>query len=286
MNPIASSLTFSPASAPVAAGAAPAAATASGAGSLAVAASGAAPRIGAPIPVEGTYNFRSPGGYAAAGGAIRTGSLFRSDALHLLSPLGVEQFGAQGIARVIDLRDGRERLQAPSALAAGAVETIHHPIFEGAAIPTTGPAPTLREVYRTIATDRVHALSGAVRLIADAPEGGVLVHCTAGKDRTGMVVAVALASVGVSRDDVLADYAASAANLAGAWVERMIAAAAERFPGPIDDAVRELIAASPAEALDEALDVIDDRYGSAERMLIAAGFDDDALARLRTRLVA
>lgn len=244
-----------------------------------------APRIGAPIPVEGTYNFRSTGGYAARAGVTRADALFRSDALHALSPLGVEQFRSHGIVRVIDLRDGRELSQAPSATGA-IVETVHHPIFEGAAIPSDGSAPTLRDVYRSIATDRVGALVGAVRLIADAPQGGVLVHCTAGKDRTGMVIATALTAVGVSRDDVLADYAASAENLAGEWVDRMIAATSERFAGAIDDTVRELIAASPADALDAALEVIDDAYGDAERMLLSAGFDAAALSRLHERLLA
>ena len=242
------------------------------------------PRIGAPILVEGTYNFRSTGGYAARRGVTRSGGLFRSDALHGLNPRGLEQFAAQGIVRVIDLRDSTELRQAPSATGS-LVETIHHPIFEGAAVPLDRPAPRLSEVYRAIATDRAAALAGAVRLIAEAPEGGVLVHCTAGKDRTGMVVATALAAVGVSRDDVLADYAASADNLAGEWVERMIEAYSSRTTAPLDDTVRELIASSPAEALEEALDVIDDAYGGAERLLALHGLDDDALAGLHARLV-
>ncbi|RGE19212.1 tyrosine-protein phosphatase [Leucobacter sp. wl10] len=243
------------------------------------------PRFGAPITIEGTYNFRSTGGYPARGGVTRATGLFRSDALHGLSPLGIEQFAAQGVVRIIDLRDGEELRQAPSALDP-AVETVHVPILEGAAIPSDRPAPRLRDVYRSIATDRVGALVGAVRLIADAPDGGVLVHCTAGKDRTGMVVAVALTAVGVSREHVLADYAASAENLAGEWVDRMIAEATARFAGPIDDTLRELIASSPSDALADALELIDRRYGGAEQMLIAGGFDDDALSRLQRRLVA
>lgn len=242
------------------------------------------PRIGVPILVEGTYNFRSTGGYAARDGVTRVGGLFRSDALHGLSSRGIEQFAAHGIGRVIDLRDSTELRQAPSAVVS-LVETVHHPIFEGAAVPADRKAPRLREVYRTIATERAAALVGAVRLIAEAPEGGVLVHCTAGKDRTGMVVATALTAVGVSRDDVLADFAASADNLAGEWVERMIAAYTDRVGGPLDDTVLELISTSPAEALEEALDVIDEAYGSAERLLALHGFDGDTLTDLHARLV-
>ena len=245
---------------------------------------GPAPRIGTPIPIDGTHNFRSTAGYAAAGGVIRAGSLFRSDALHLLSPQGVARFAAQGITRVIDLRGRQERWEAPSALPDGLAEMVHHPIVDGA-VPPGGPVPTLREAYLTIATDRAHTLAGAVRHIADAPAGGVLVHCTAGKDRTGMVIAITLAAVGVSRDDVVADYAASAENLAGEWVERMLAAVTERFSRPIDDNARSMIESSPADVLDETLDLIDQRYGGAEHLLLAHGFDEAALARLRNRLV-
>lgn len=246
---------------------------------------------GPAIGIEGTYNFRSTAGYPAAGGTIRPNSLLRSDALHRLGARGIAQFAEQGIVRVIDLRDETEVRTSPSVFASdeptrgSAIETVHHPIFAGAAMPTTRTVPSLEEIYRAIATDRVTALVGAVRLIADAPVGGVLVHCTAGKDRTGMVVATALAAVGVPREQVVADYAASADNLAGEWADRMIASFSERMPGPIDEAVRELVSASPAEALGSALDVIDEQYGGVEPMLLGHGFDPAALERLHARLV-
>ncbi len=242
------------------------------------------------LVIEGTYNFRSTAGYAVTGtavaaGSVREGSLFRSDALHRLSDAGKQQFAAHGIARVIDLRDDEELRHSPSALAADAVETVHHPVFGGAGLPDTLGTVSIAEVYRYIVEARAERVAGAVRLIADAPAGGVLVHCTAGKDRTGLVVASALAAVGVPREQVVADYAASAENLAGEWAERMLASAAERF-GDLDETLRELMTGSPAAAMDQTLDLIDSRYGGVERMLLDNGLDDDALARLRDRLVA
>ncbi|MFP3381581.1 tyrosine-protein phosphatase, partial [Bacillus sp. SIMBA_069] len=65
-------------------------------------------------------------------------------------------------------------------------------------------------------------LATAVRLIADSGEDPVLVHCTAGKDRTGLVVALALLAAGVDREDVVADYAQTADNLAGPWADAML----------------------------------------------------------------
>ncbi|MBB1056555.1 tyrosine-protein phosphatase [Dietzia sp. B19] len=239
---------------------------------------------GRALDIEGTYNFRSTAGYEATAGVIRPHSLLRSDALHRLSANGISQFAAQGIVRVIDLRDATELQSSPSVLTA--VEVVHHPIFAGAAMPSGATVPSLEEIYRLIATERVTALVGAVRLIAEAPEGGVLVHCTAGKDRTGMVVATALTAVGVPREQVLADYAASAENLAGEWANSMLTAYAGRIAGPVDEAVRELVSASPAEALDSALEVIDAQYGGVEPMLLNNGLDAVGLERLRSRLVA
>lgn len=236
------------------------------------------------IVLDGTYNLRDSAGYSAAAGAVRPGSLFRSDALHRVGEAGGKRLAEQGIVRIIDLRDSEELRTAPSAVPGALVETVHHPIFSGAALPRREKAPSLAEVYRIIATDRVEALTGAVRLIADAPEGGVLVNCTAGKDRTGMVIATTLTAVGVPREQVVADYAASSENLAGEWVESMLAGFEARY-GTVDDTVRELVTASPAELIAEALDIIDAGYGSAERMLLRHGFDDDALSRLHARLV-
>lgn len=237
-----------------------------------------------PLVIEGTYNFRSTGGYATRTGATRHGSLFRSDALDGLSETGAKQFAEQGIVRIIDLRHGDELRTAPSALPAGLVETIHSPIFESGAMLSERKVPSFVDLYRYIATDRVRSLVGAVRSIADAPAGGVLVHCTAGKDRTGMVVATTLLAVGVDRDQVIADYSASADNLKGEWAERIIAEYTQRYGVPVDAALRDLVSASPAEAIANALDVIDEVHGGVEDMLLKHGFDYGALERLHLRL--
>ena len=245
----------------------------------------AVPAAGPALAVAGTHNFRSTAGYAAARGPVRTGGLLRSDALHALGAAGRLAFAEHGIGRVIDLRSADELRTAPSDLEPGAAEVVHHPIFEGSGLPETGAPPALVEVYAHIVDARAERLAGAVRLIADAPAGAVLVHCTAGKDRTGLVVAAALAAVGVSREQIVADYAASAANLAGEWAERMVANAERRF-GPLDRVTRDLLVASPAEVLETTLDRIDERHGGVEAMLLAAGLDDGVLERLERRLVA
>lgn len=252
------------------------------------------------IPLTGTHNFRHTGGYPAAAanvgsaatnagsiaanGRTRSDGLFRSDALHRLDAAAQAAFTELGIARIVDLRGADEISTAPNALPIGTTEQIHHPIFDSEGLPETGGVPSLPSVYRYVLEERADRLAAAVALIADAPEGAVLVHCTAGKDRTGLVVAVALAAVGVPREHVVADYAVSAENLAGEWAERMLAGAGSRF-GELDDTTRDLIVASPAAAMELSLDLIEQLYGSAEGLLRAHGLGDAQLASLRSSLV-
>lgn len=243
------------------------------------------PAAGPALPITGTHNFRSTAGYPAETGSIAPGALFRSDALHALDDAGTAAFAAHGIVRVIDLRAADEVRHAPSALAGDAVETVHHPIFDDAGLPLRGTEISLGSLYRYIVDERTERLASAVRLISDAPAGGVLVHCTAGKDRTGLVVAAALAAVGVPREHILADYAASEENLAGEWAERMVAGATAQF-GELGPEIHELIVGSPASALSDTLDHVDAQHGGMPALLAANGVDAPAIERLRERLVA
>lgn len=236
------------------------------------------------IGLPGTCNFRSTAGYRAHGGVIRDGALFRSDALHKLDADAIEQLRAMGVTRVLDLRDFAELGLEPSALTGSTIELMHLPIFgEGGLAAIGGFA--LDPVYRFVIEHRADALTEAVRLIAEAPAGGVVVHCTAGKDRTGLVIATALSAVGVSREQIIADYATSGDNIAGERADLILTIATERF-GELDEPARELMVGSPAAAIAAALDIMDACYGSAESMLRQHGFGDESLEALRLRLVA
>lgn len=236
------------------------------------------------LPVDGTYNFRTTGGYAAGERTVRDGKLFRSDALHQLTDGGRASMAELGIATVIDLRDPSELASSPSAVDGLGLTVEHHPIFSAGKVPNGEALTSLAAVYRTIVEKYADRLAGAVRLIADSGEHAVLVHCTAGKDRTGLVVATALLAVGVDREQVLADYATSGPNLSGPWAEAMLANVERYVPGPVTESTRDLIVASPAPVLAEALDLMDATYGSATGLLAAHGFGDEDLARLRTVL--
>jgi len=180
--------------------------------------------------VAGLYNLRDTGGYRAAGGTSRWGKLLRSDALHRIDATGRDRLAEIGVAHIIDLRGGDERATAPSAVD-GLEVTVHHlPVFDDAdpaaqATTHVGLVP----VYDHIVDERGAQLVDAIRVIIAADDDdAVLVHCTAGKDRTGLVVAFALAAAGVDRDDVVADYAATAENLRGEWSDAMTAVFEQR----------------------------------------------------------
>src|SRR5205085_11613425 len=119
----------------------------------------------------------------------------------------------------------------------------------------------------------------ALTAIAQAPPGPVVVHCMGGKDRTGLVVALALRLAGVAIDDVAADYAATAANLASRH-EAWLAAA----PDEAERRRRARLLPSPARAMHAVLEELERRYGSAADYLRACGVGDAELQRLRERL--
>lgn len=244
-----------------------------------------------PYPVEGTYNFRSTAGYAAeapaadAGAATRTireGKLFRSDGLHGLTEAGRRQFSEFGIRLVIDLRDSTELAKSPSKLDGLAVTTTRNPIFDDGSVPGTAEITSLVDIYRFMIRHHAQRLAGAVRLIADSGTDPVLVHCTAGKDRTGVVIALALLAAGVDREQVILDYAATEENLRGEWSEAMLAAASGH-PGlaGMGEELLEVISASPAPVMATTLDLVDEMYGGATGLLEAHGFTGADIERLR-----
>jgi len=177
-----------------------------------IAAIGGAP--GRHIAVPGTLNFRDAGGYPAAGGGFTAWRmLLRSDGLHHLEAGALEMLGRLGLRTVLDLRTSAEAEIAPSPLDAMAQSgaLAMHVSLIGEDL-TDMPAD-LTAIYDYVIDRRGPAIAAAIKSLARP--GGLpgLVHCTAGKDRTGIVVAVALAAVGVPDPFIAADYALSSLYL-------------------------------------------------------------------------
>ncbi|GAB2661280.1 tyrosine-protein phosphatase [Gordonia jinhuaensis] len=232
-----------------------------------------------PITVEGTYNFRAIPSLDAGESVIRSNTLFRSDALDGITDQGRDALASLRINRIIDLRSADEIHGEPASFTTPTV--VAAPIFESGRPTTTADSSiTLEAVYRDMIDNRGVALAGAVRAIATS-SAPVLVHCTAGKDRTGVVVALALLACGVDRADIVDDYILTSANLSGEWLDSMrtrIAAAGYSIPD-------EALVASPAELMDATIDRIITEFDSATGYLEAHGFTTADHDELLTTLV-
>jgi protein-tyrosine phosphatase len=237
------------------------------------------------IPIPGTYNFRDVGGLPALTGTVREGVLFRSDGLHRLGEEGRSELRRLRVGRVIDLRDENEASIMPDDLDGLDVEVLRLPVFEGGGASQGARGISLDALYHRIVTQHTSVVVGALREIAGADERSVVVHCTAGKDRTGVVVALALRAVGVHRDAVVDDYARTEANLAGEWLEGMVELVG-RYGVPDTPELRVLMGGSPPEAIEGVLDEVERSHGSTRDYLLSAGLDLSDLAALERRLIA
>ena len=239
---------------------------------------------------DGCLNVRDLGGHPTEdGGDTRFGRVVRADSVRKLSEEGWRAAVDYGVRTVLDLRFDREREADPPRELP--LDVVHLSLFgdfdegwwdalDARAAAAGDPVAATRLVYSE-SLDRHRAeLAAAVTTVADAPPGAVLVHCVGGKDRTGLVVALLLRLAGVPVTDIARDYALSAEYLAPRH-ERWLAQAA-------DDAERERlrrIAATPAEAMAAVVEELEARHGDVGGYLRAGGAPDEALERVRARLL-
>lgn len=145
--------------------------------------------------------------------------------------------------------------------------------------------PTLDALYAGMLEHGASVFADCARAVAaptDPRRGGVLLHCTAGKDRTGVAIALLLDVAGVEREAIVADYARSQDELAGEWSERMLGTMRRAGLPPLPE-IEQLAVATPPSVIRALLVALDDRGGSAA-YLRSGGLSDDELALLRSRL--
>lgn len=237
------------------------------------------------LAVEGTQNLREVGGYPAAGGVTRHGQLYRADALSNVTAAGAEELAEMGIGVVIDLRSALERSQDRSEPVLPDAVHIWLPIHGGSRSSLVDDGPiTLGSLYRQVLHESGWTIAAAISVIADSGSTPVLVHCTAGKDRTGLVTALALETAGVERSAVVADYTQSALNLDGVWVNEAMSALVSRGV-PISPALFEALGGSPDHAMTGVLGWLDQEHGSVVDYLMAHGLIEQSVAALRKKLV-
>ncbi|KAM9862852.1 tyrosine-protein phosphatase [Leucobacter sp. BZR 635] len=218
------------------------------------------------IALQGSYNARGVGAEAEPW-------LVRSAAPDAITPNDEAILRAAGVDLILDLRETAEH-----------GERLH--LLPVVSVPLYGETPpaagSLEDIYLGLIQRRGAALAEAVATIADHP-GVCLVHCAAGKDRTGLVVALARLAAGESRPEVVDDYTRSGETvrparrgLVAAQLDALQVSGAERA------AAERLHLDSPGEALETAIAALD-AWGGAAEYLLAHGVESSQLAALRAR---
>ncbi len=241
---------------------------------------------------DACYNVRDLGGYAT-GDSRRTRwrAVLRGDNLCRLTSAGRAALLDAGVRTIVDLRSPSEVATFPHPFGNPSARDIPLPVTylnlplldeaDDAGAVALRVAETVRAQY-VLMLDRYPARMAAVlQAIVAAPEGAVLVHCHAGKDRTGLVAALLLELVGVPRPTIAEDYALSDSYLQPLYAQLLTEAR--------DDAARERLQrllVSSRETMLDVLSYLDDLYGGTAAYLQAAGVTTGQLVQLRERLLA
>lgn len=233
-------------------------------------------------------NVRDVGGYETAdGGQTRWRALLRSDNLCRLTPAGRAALVEYGVRTIVDLRSSSELAAEahPFALPAphGPITYLNLPFVDESVVAATSAAEaaeTSAESYCVLLEWFKPQLRTILSYIAEAAPGGVLVHCHAGKDRTGIIVALLLTLAGVPRETIAADYALSDSYLQPLYAEILDAVREDQR-----EALARRLSARP-ETMHEVLSYLDRGYGGAREYLLACGVSESDVARLRERLRA
>lgn len=236
------------------------------------------------LSFDATFNFRDVGGYAGLDGRmVRWRRLFRSDSLHRLGEADREVFAKLGVRTVIDLRRPMEvtrdgRVSEDHGLRYHHIHPEHAPWHDSPLDNGQSLGRWLADRYLDLARDGRAGLAAVLGVIADERSAPVVVHCVAGKDRTGVVCALALSLLGVADADIAEDYALSTESS-----QRFTQWLREADPDSVSMPVQFL--ASPAEAMLLFLRDLRERYGSVERYLTDAGLTGAQIHAMRAHLL-
>ena len=240
------------------------------------------------VELEGAFNFRDLGGLPTSDGATtRPGVMFRSDALHHLTPAAVDQLVDLGIRTIIDLRSAVElERSGRGPLESTRIGWLHAPLTHGDAAAGNALPPALAEGdlgrhYVESLPARSETLAQVITHLADRDNLPAVFHCTAGKDRTGMVAALVLSLVGVPDDVIVHDYTLTDARM-HLVMERI------RASNVLPEATTPMLASvgrAEAASMQKFLAALHADYGSAPGWARAAGVSATTLTSLHEVLV-
>jgi protein-tyrosine phosphatase len=230
------------------------------------------------------HNVRHLGGYETDDGRQTNEDLIRSAGLHRLTEASLGALRDRGVRTIVDFRSEaeRERDKTPELEAYG-IRKVVAPVWDKDASPPgmAGEFPGYAAVYPLFLDAGAFAYRTLFETIADT-QGGLIFHCAAGKDRTGVASALLLEVAGVPETTILEDYSRSSELLMPVlkeWLPRM----ADR--GVSEDLAMRLMASDAAD-MESTLAVLRERWGSAEGYVREhAGVSDDVVAGVRARML-
>jgi protein-tyrosine phosphatase len=171
------------------------------------------------LPLTGAVNFRDLGGYATVDGKVTAWRrLFRSDSLAELTQADVDQIAALGLRRIFDLRAPEERLIKPNRLPVSELTGLHEPGFalnrtddllemlKQKTLSADRVVAFMTNIYRQALIEDIDYFRNAFDLFLRSNEFPALVHCTSGKDRTGLFVMIIFLIIGIPRETIITDY--------------------------------------------------------------------------------
>jgi protein-tyrosine phosphatase len=254
------------------------------------------------LDLEGAYNIRDLGGYSTCdGGTIRWNMFLRADGLENLTPESQAALVDYGVRTVIDLRNTSEIEQYRDVFEKSSVVTYFHqnmigddplPIDEtldkvnskekADQSSLDEPSKRFLEIYKSILDHRSAQVIKTLDTIASSEMLPALVHCAAGKDRTGIITALVLGLVGVPEETIVKDYALTAFYLLRRDLEEHATLEKPSFPYTIEEYQRQHCA---PETMIEMLQHLKVHYGGIEGYVLGASFTRQQINILRTSLV-
>ena len=244
------------------------------------------------LNLKNMYNARDLGGYPAMDGKVtKFGVFIRSELPYQLPEEDIRYLKDYGITACADFRGSWEIFKKESALK-NVFSYYHRPIFDDGNPPDFDNMPDMPVKLIDMYTDMVETGRGWAKdmmELAASEEGGLLYHCSAGKDRTGIMSCLLLSIAGVSREDIAADYCIT---------EVLLAPVMERaFPKDqgMTDASEQNVSVpkmdpdeferSPAETMLALLDYFDTRYGGVLGFLREVGVTEETIERIREKFL-
>jgi protein-tyrosine phosphatase len=234
------------------------------------------------LSLEGCPNFRDIGGYPCSEGKItRRNRFYRADCLSKLTDNDVKTLTELGIRTVIDLRHADEILRAKNKMdSIDGVAYRHISLADG--IQSEGlrglTPESLWGLYIALVDEAQTELADIFRILLTAQDGAVVFHCTAGKDRTGVVAAILLLLAGADERDVIEDYAVTYGYMRLIFERQLIEAAEAGYDFPAH------LLRSDAENMDILIRHLTETYGGAEQYLEAIGLSRGEINLLKHML--